>query len=78
MRGYLDACYTLVVDEFAEQGVARSKLIETLNASLDEPLPDELTPEQAEMRRRRRIAEENRASTDKLAAMSGMLSRGEE
>ncbi len=52
-------------------------IVANIDASFAEPLPDELSAEEWERRRRRRIAEENRAATDRLAALSELPMRGD-
>jgi hypothetical protein len=68
LRAYLDATYALVIDELAEQGVARSTVIDSIEKTLAEPLADELSAEMAEMMRRKRIAMENAPALESLAA----------
>ena len=54
------------------QGVPHSEVIEQLEEKLDEVLPDELTPEQVELMRRKRIAMENQRATERLAGFTQM------
>lgn len=76
MRGYLDAAYALVIDELAEQGVARAQVIDSVEATLAEPLADELSAEAREQARRQRIAEENRAALERMAARAEYAREG--
>ena len=47
-------------------------MIEQIEKNLNEPLPSEVSAEDLERRRRRKIAEENRASTERLAGITQM------
>ncbi len=49
--------------------------IEEIESHLAEPLPDEVSADELERRRRRRIAEENRSATERLAGLTN-LERG--
>jgi len=53
-------------------GVQHEEIIEGIDSILDKVLPEELTDEQAELLRRREIAEQNRAATERLAGMTRM------
>jgi outer membrane protein TolC len=46
--------------------------IEEIEENLNEPLPDEVSADVLERRRRRKIAEENRAATERLAGVMGL------
>lgn len=63
-----------MVEEFtlAAQGVGRSDAVEELERNLAEPLPDEVSPGELELRRRKRVATENEASIGQMAALMGM------
>jgi hypothetical protein len=69
LRGFLDAAYALAVDELSQQGVSRGEVIAKLEENLSEPLADEVSGAEWENQRRRRIAEENRAATERLQAL---------
>lgn len=74
LHAYLDAAYALVVEEFVlgRQGVPHGEVIETLEEKLDEVLPDELTAEQIELARRKRIALENEQARGRMAGFMEM------
>lgn len=76
---YLDAAYALLVEEstLTQQGIDRSELTERLEKALNEVLPEELTPQQAEIERRRKIAEENQGAMQRVAALMKMPRRGD-
>ena len=76
---YLDAAYALLVEDstLIQQGVGRSEITEQLDKKLAEVLPEELSPMEAEMERRRKIAEENQAAMTRVAAMMKMPRRGD-
>jgi hypothetical protein len=63
-----------MVEEFtlAQQGVARSDIVDELERNLSEPLPDEVSAEELELRRRKRVATENEMSIGQMAALMGM------
>jgi len=48
------------------------EIIEQLEKHLNEPLPDEVSADELERRRRRKIAEENRAATERLAGVMNL------
>ena len=53
-------------------GVQHEEIIEGIDVILDKVLPEELSEEEAERLRRREIAEQNRAATERLAGMMRM------
>lgn len=48
------------------------QIIEGIEDQLAEPLPDEVSEQDLELRRRRRIAEENEAAVARIAGMSDL------
>lgn len=53
-------------------GVNLDEIIGRYDTYLDEPLPDEVSAEEYEMRRRRKIALENQASLERLSGVTRM------
>lgn len=72
LGAYLDTVYVLRLEEItlARQGVDVSDGRTQLDEILDDYLPGELSPEAAELERRRRIALENQEAIRKMTGLS--------
>ncbi len=75
LHEYVDVVYAVYADQallvHAAAGVG-GNAIELLERSLDEPLPAELSGEEMEQLRRRRVASENAVSHAKLVGLMNM------